>query len=40
MIKRILNNIKRFLISVQKARAAASLARSGKYTEAQALYKD
>ena len=40
MIKRILNAIKNIIISAQQARAAAMLARSGKYEQAQALYKD
>lgn len=40
MIKRILKALKTFLITVQEARAAAMLARNGKYADAQAVYKD
>ena len=40
MIKKILALFNSFLISAYQARAAAALARSGKYTEAQAVYKD
>ena len=40
MIASIINSIKTFIISVQQARAAAMLARSGKYSEAQAVFKD
>ena len=40
MIKRILNTIKEIIITIQQARAATMLARSGKYAEAQAVYKD
>ena len=40
MIARILTRIKDILIAMQQARAATVLARSGKYEQAQALYKD
>lgn len=40
MIKRILTKIKDILITMQKARVAAILARNGKYAEARAIYKD
>jgi len=38
-MKSILNTIYSFLEAMGKARAAAELSRSGKYKEAQALYK-
>lgn len=40
MFKKILNTITDIIISAQQARAAAALARSGRWSEAQALYRD
>ena len=40
MFERLFKAIQSFLISAQQARAATTLARSGKWAEAQALYKD
>ena len=40
MFKRIINGVWEFLLSMGKARAAAILARNGRYKEAQDLYRN
>lgn len=39
-MKTLLKSIWEFFASIREAKHAANLARNGKYTEAQAIYKD
>ena len=39
-MKKILNSIWNFCVAIGEAKYAAELARNGKWTEAQAIYKD